>query len=91
MKVFRVVAVKSAAVDPHGGLRRFRWERIPGCHVTEFAPQKALKLITWGKLTFDDRVVVHCLECSVLDLGGHTSRGFPDDKSTRLGMQPRIG
>jgi len=29
--------------------------------VTEFAPHRALKLIGWGKLTFDERVVVRCL------------------------------
>ena len=27
--------------------------------MTKFAPLKALKFITWGKLTFDERVVVH--------------------------------
>ena len=27
--------------------------------VTEFAPQKAIKIITSEKLTFDERVVVH--------------------------------
>ena len=28
-------------------------------YVTEFAPPEALKLIAWGNLTFDERVVVH--------------------------------
>ena len=28
-------------------------------HVTKFAPHKALKLIAWGKMTFDERVVLH--------------------------------
>jgi len=28
-------------------------------YVTKFAPHKALKLITRGKLTFDERVVLH--------------------------------
>ena len=27
--------------------------------MTKFAPHKALKLIEWGKLTFDERVVLH--------------------------------
>ena len=28
-------------------------------YVTKFAPHKILKLIAWGKLTFDKRVVLH--------------------------------
>jgi len=28
-------------------------------NVTKFAPYKVLKLIAWGKLTFDERVVLH--------------------------------
>ena len=31
-------------------------------HVTKIAPQKAQKLIAWGKLTFDERFVVHRVE-----------------------------
>ena len=27
-------------------------------HVTNFAPHKALQLIAWGKLTFDERFVI---------------------------------
>ena len=27
--------------------------------MTKFAPHEALKLIAWGKLTFDERAVVH--------------------------------
>jgi len=30
---------------PHGGVPRFRWGRIPGCYVTNFAPDETLKLI----------------------------------------------
>ena len=33
-----------------------------GCYVTKFAPHKALKLIAWGKWTFDERVVLHRVE-----------------------------
>jgi len=29
------------------------------CNVTTFAPHKALELIVWGRLTFDERVVLH--------------------------------
>ena len=29
-----------------------------GCYVTKFAPHKALKLIAWFKLTFDEMVMV---------------------------------
>jgi len=32
-------------------------------HVTKFAPRKALKLIASGKLTFDERVVLHRADC----------------------------
>ena len=39
--------------------RVFRRGRIPRCYVTKFAPRKALYLIAWGKLTFDERVVLH--------------------------------
>ena len=46
-------------VTPHGGVRRFRWGWIPGCCVTKFALQKALKSIARDKLTFDERVVLH--------------------------------
>ena len=31
--------------SPHGGVRGFRWARIPGCYVTNFSPHTALKLI----------------------------------------------
>ena len=34
-------------------------DRIPGCYVTKYAPHKALKLISRGKLTFEERVVLH--------------------------------
>ena len=34
-------------------------DQILGCHVTKFAPHKAVKLVFGGKLTFDERVVVH--------------------------------
>ena len=44
---------------PHGGVRGFRWGRIPGCYVTKPAPHEALKLIARGMLTFDERVVLH--------------------------------
>jgi len=38
--------------------------QVLGCYVTKFAPHKALKLIARGKLTFDERVVVHrAVEC----------------------------
>jgi hypothetical protein len=30
--------------------------------VTKSAPHTALKLIVWGKLTFDERVIVHRME-----------------------------
>ena len=30
-----------------------------GVYVTKFAPHEALRLIAGGKLTFDERVVVH--------------------------------
>jgi len=33
---------------PHGGVRRFRWGRIPGCYVTKFTQHKTLKLIASG-------------------------------------------
>ena len=29
--------------------------------VNEFAPYLPLKLIAWGKLTFDERVLLHCV------------------------------
>ena len=32
---------------------------LSGCYVTNFAPHRALKLIVGGKLTFDERFVVH--------------------------------
>ena len=44
------------------GLRGFRWGRIQGCHVTNFAPYRALKLIARCKLTFDERRVLHRVE-----------------------------
>ena len=37
------------------GLVAFKFEG----YVTKFAPHTALKLIAWGKLTFDERVVAH--------------------------------
>ena len=49
----------SKALDPLGGAQGFRWDRIPGCYVTNFARHKALKLIARGKLIFDERVVLH--------------------------------
>ena len=45
--------------DPHGGPPKIRWGRNLGCYVTNFAPNKALKFIARGKLTFDERVVIH--------------------------------
>jgi len=48
-------------VVPQGGLRGFRWGWIPGCCVTNFAPRKAPKLVERGKLTFDERFVLHCV------------------------------
>ena len=44
---------------PHGGVRGFRWGRIPGGYVTKFAPHGALELIVRGKLTLDERGVLH--------------------------------
>ena len=37
-------------------------------YATKFAPSKALKLIKWGKLTFDKSVVVHRV-VKILNLG----------------------
>ena len=35
--------------------------------VTKFAPHKALKLIAWGQLTFDERVVVRRVALEALE------------------------
>ena len=51
---------------PHGGVRRFRWTRIPGCYVAKCAPHKALKLIARGKLTFGERAVLNRVDGSVI-------------------------
>ena len=32
-----------------------------GCHVTKLAPYKVIKLVARGKLTFDERFVLHCV------------------------------
>ena len=44
---------------PHGGVRGRHPPSIIGCYVTEFAPHLALDLISSGKLTCDERVVLH--------------------------------
>ena len=44
---------------PSARWARFRWGQSFGCYVTKFAPHRALKLIVSGKLTFDERVVLH--------------------------------
>jgi len=46
----------------HGGIRGFRPPSVPGGNVTQFAPHKALRLIARGKLTFDERVALHCVD-----------------------------
>jgi len=38
---------------------RFVGAEIPRCCLTKFAPHKALKVIEWCKLTFDESVVLH--------------------------------
>ena len=44
---------------PLGGIPTPRWGRISGCYVTNFGLHKALKLLARGRMTFDERVVLH--------------------------------
>ena len=44
---------------PHGGLPRVSVARNLERYVTKFAPHKVVKLTSKGKLTFDERVLVH--------------------------------
>ena len=59
---------------PHGGLRGLRSPQILGCCVTKFA----LKLISWCKLTLDERVVVHRV------VGGAEEEGGSEVEEHRL-------
>ena len=67
------------ANESNGGLTlclsRFRRPSFPGRYVTKFEPDEALKLIAWGKLTFDKRVVIHRVVSAPLfenaSRGGH--------------------
>ena len=45
--------------QPHGGLPKIQLPRNFEGNVAKFAPHKALKLITWGEKTFNERFVVH--------------------------------
>ena len=47
---------------PTRWISRVLFLRILGCYVTKFAPRKALKLFASGKLTFDERAVLHRVE-----------------------------
>jgi len=38
------------------------YHRVSEGNVTKFAPHKALKLIAGGKLTFDEKVVIHLVD-----------------------------
>jgi hypothetical protein len=55
----------SVSSSLRGGVRGVRPPSIPGCYVTKFIPNKALKLIVRCKLTFDERVELHRVGCSV--------------------------
>ena len=48
---------------------RFVVSRFEG-YVTKIAPQKALQLVARGKLTFDERVVLHHAKCDEEDERG---------------------
>ena len=54
--------------EPHGGVRGFlslqMWR-----YVTKFTPPEAFKLIACGKLTFDERVVLHHVESDLFPRG----------------------
>ena len=52
-------------------------------YVTKFAPQKARKLISWGKLTFDERDVVHRVG-GLRGCGTSLSSSTPPRPSTTL-------
>ena len=49
----------------HGGVRGVRSHNLKGGNVTKFAPHNAVRLIASGKLTFDERVVLHRVGVSV--------------------------
>ena len=34
-----------------------------GCYVTKFVPHQTLQSISWGKLTFDERVILNHVVC----------------------------
>ena len=38
-----------------------------GCYMTKFVPHKDLVLIAWGKLTLDERVVLHRVVIGLLN------------------------
>jgi hypothetical protein len=59
---------------------------VQGCHVTKSAPHKTLKSIAGGKLTFDERVVLHRLEGSGFgfDKSGHTPKGVSVEPLTAV-------
>jgi hypothetical protein len=56
---FRVSGWGFACLQTDTCLGAVRCGWIPGYYVTKFAPHKALGLIARGKLTFDERVVLH--------------------------------
>jgi hypothetical protein len=54
---------------PHGGPRGVR-SSILKCYVTNFAPHKDLKFIVFGKLTFDEKSVVHGVDDRYMEILG---------------------
>ena len=62
---------------PDSGLGLSHFQNL-GCYVTKCAPHKALKLIASGKLTFDERVVLHRVDS-----------GFRRDRVMAMKVPPR--
>ena len=79
LRTREVVRVNGFGVGgPHGGVRGFRSFSNPGCYVTRLSPNKAIKSIARGKLTFDERVVLHRVD---VPHGGRTAQSSPLGRS----------
>jgi len=61
-------ALAEAGVFSESDLKRLLLHRVANLegYVTKFTPHKTVKLSVWGKLTFDERVVLHRVGAGVL-------------------------